>query len=206
MRADLTCQIERLVPYVDGHDSRGGRRSQDLHGHVAESANADDHARSARPQPPARDRDRVIRRQAGVGERDVLHRVEVAERHEVTRTVDDEVLRHGSGSTEARRGDAEGGGDEPPSLGVPQPENFRERIVVAYSTVTAVRQSTLTLLEARKISPDDAENINTQADTARAGIEIARTLEGTSPSAASERLAAAIAITEALQAYLRTRQ
>src|SRR5690606_10614524 len=54
--------------------------------------------------------DRVVRREAGVGEGDVLDRVEVPERDEVAGVVDDHVLRHGAGCTEAGRGDAELGG------------------------------------------------------------------------------------------------
>lgn len=88
------------------------------------------------------------------------------------------------------------------TLGVPTPETFRERIAAGYVTVTGIRQTNLTLLQAKKISPDDAGNVNTSADQARAGIDIARNLETVDPAGATNRLNASIAILQALQTYL----
>lgn len=88
------------------------------------------------------------------------------------------------------------------SMGVPTPQTFRERIAAAYVTVTGIRQTTLTLLQAKKISPDDAGNVNQSADQARAGVDIARSIETVDPTGADNRLNASIAILESLQAYL----
>lgn len=88
------------------------------------------------------------------------------------------------------------------SLGVPTPQNFRERLAAATVTVTGVRQTNLTLLTAKKISPDDAAYVNAKANEARAGIDIARSLEKVDPTGADNRLSAAIVILEALNAYL----
>lgn len=91
-------------------------------------------------------------------------------------------------------------------LGQPTPETFRERAAVALTTVTAVRQTALTLLQAGKITPDDAQSVQGGADQARAGIEVARQIEATNPQAAENRLSAAITGLTALEAYLRSRQ
>jgi hypothetical protein len=63
----------------------------------------------------------------------------------------------------------------------------------------------LQLLQAKKISAEDAQNIQTQADTARAGVDISRKLCGTDPAAADNRLTAAVTILQALSTYLATR-
>lgn len=91
-------------------------------------------------------------------------------------------------------------------LGQPTPETFRERAAVALTTVTTVRQTALTLLQAQKITPDDATSVQGGADQARAGIEVARQIEATNPQAAENRLSAAITGLTALQAYLESRK
>lgn len=91
-------------------------------------------------------------------------------------------------------------------LGVPTPETFSERLAVGYSTTTTVRQTTLTMLQARKLTPDDAENIQQQADNARAGLDIARTMRGVDLQAADARLTATLTGLTALEAYLRARE
>jgi hypothetical protein len=92
------------------------------------------------------------------------------------------------------------------SFGIPTPQTFPERIAAAYVTTTGVRQTALTLLTAKRISPDDAKNVNESANHARAGIDIARSLEVVDPTAADNRLNASIAILEALNTYLGERK
>src|SRR5687768_10843286 len=89
------------------------------------------------------------------------------------------------------------------ALGI-QPETFNQRLAVVVATVTEVRRASTTLLQAKKITPDDHENIEKQADNARAGLEIARTLSKTDEKAADAKLTAARTVLTALQAYLAT--
>ncbi len=49
----------------------------------------------------------MVGREAGVGERPRLHRVEVSEGHQMARVVDDHVLGHGTGRAQSGRVDAE---------------------------------------------------------------------------------------------------
>lgn len=91
-------------------------------------------------------------------------------------------------------------------LGVPVPQTFNEKAASALTTVTGARQTALTLLQAQKITPDDAENVNEQADTLRKGVEVARAIHATQPVAGDARLAATITALTALTAYLEERK
>jgi hypothetical protein len=88
------------------------------------------------------------------------------------------------------------------SLGVPSPETFNQRIAATVVTVTAVREQTLVLGQAGKLSKEDAANIQAQADTVVAGAAVARSLALTDPNAANAKLANTRAVLVALQAYL----
>lgn len=92
------------------------------------------------------------------------------------------------------------------TLGLPEAKTFNERIAVEISSVTAVRDTALTLLKAKKITPDDAQNVQDQANTVRAGLDITRTLGGTNPAAAELRLDAARATIKGLTLYLESRK
>lgn len=92
------------------------------------------------------------------------------------------------------------------SLGAPAPQTLNERIAVTVTAVTAVRQSTTTLLTAQKLSVQDAENIQRQADNVVAGAQIARTLAGVDPAAADAKLQQTRQVLLALQAYLATKE
>ena len=91
-------------------------------------------------------------------------------------------------------------------LGVPSPETTRERLVVTVGAVTAVRQAATTLLVAKKLSVDDAENIQRQADNVIAGVTVARTMLTVDPAAADAKLQQTRAVLVALQAYLATKE
>ena len=110
IRADRRGVLELAVVEIDGDDAHPGEHLQQLDRHVPEAAGADHHGPTARPDPVDRSLDGVVRREAGVGERDRHHRVEVADRHEVARAVDDEEVGHRAGRAEARRSDAQLGG------------------------------------------------------------------------------------------------
>lgn len=92
------------------------------------------------------------------------------------------------------------------ALGTPAPQTTAQRIATTVASVTAVRESTRTLLVARKISPDDAANVQVQADNVIAGAQIARSLLTADPAAADAKLQQTQAVLLALQAYLATKE
>ena len=89
-------------------------------------------------------------------------------------------------------------------LGVPTPDTVNQKIAVAVVTVTSIRTTATTLLTAQKISVEDAENIQKQADTAREGLNVARTIKD--PLSADNKVEAVTTVLRALQAYLLTKQ
>lgn len=92
------------------------------------------------------------------------------------------------------------------SLGIPQADTFNKKEAVAITTVTAIRSTALTLLTSGKISADDAQNIQDQADNAREAIVVADTLHAADPNAGADRLTAIITSLTAIQTYLATRK
>lgn len=88
------------------------------------------------------------------------------------------------------------------ALGVPIPQSFNEKSAVAISTVTSIRNTAGSLLISRKISAADAQNIQDQADNARAGIEIAIQIHATDPGTAENRLTAVLVGLNAISEYL----
>lgn len=91
-------------------------------------------------------------------------------------------------------------------LGLPQAETFNQKVAVALGTVTQVRTSATTLLDAKTISVDDAQNVLTATDNARAGIDIARKAHATDPAGADSKLTAIRATLTAIAGYLATKQ
>ncbi len=91
-------------------------------------------------------------------------------------------------------------------LGVPSVDTFNQRAAVAISTVTAVRATATTMLQERKITSEDAQNVQDGANTARAGIEVARTLSKVNLAQADNKLTAVSTALQALNAYLATRK
>lgn len=92
------------------------------------------------------------------------------------------------------------------SLGLATPETPAQRIAATVVSVTAVRQSAQTMLVAKKITPDDAENIQRQADNVIAGAQVARSMLGVDPAAADAKLQQTRQVLLALQAYLAARE
>ncbi len=88
------------------------------------------------------------------------------------------------------------------TLGVPTPESFNERTAFALAQITAVRESAARLVTSGSISAEDAQNIQQQADSARAGVDIAIVIHDTDPAQAENRLKTAQVIVDALRAYL----
>lgn len=92
------------------------------------------------------------------------------------------------------------------ALGLAKPETFNEKAAVAISSVTAVRQTATALLTAEKITAADAQNIQDQANNARAGIQVAISINATDPAAAENRITAVLVGLNALTAYLTAQQ
>lgn len=92
------------------------------------------------------------------------------------------------------------------ALGVPTPTTFNERLASGYVTVNAVMDTTRALLSAKKITPDDAENVVKQCDNVVAGLDIARTISKGDLPAANTKLTATLAVLTALQSYLATKK
>jgi hypothetical protein len=91
-------------------------------------------------------------------------------------------------------------------LGLPTPTTFNERLASAYGTVTTIRQTTTTLLVAKKITADDAQNVQNQADAARSALDVSAAVFKTDPAAGNNKLAATITLLTSLQAYLATKK
>jgi hypothetical protein len=92
------------------------------------------------------------------------------------------------------------------ALGVQTPQTFNEKVAVAISSVTTVRETAAVLLTTEKISVDDARNIQNQANNARAGIEVAIAINATDPAAAENRIGAVLVGLNAITAYLTTKK
>lgn len=86
-------------------------------------------------------------------------------------------------------------------------KTFNENVAISYGTVTGVRNTATTLLNAKKISATDAENVLKQTDLAREGIELARQMRALGQNVPAEnKLTATIAALQLLQTYLATKQ
>ena len=91
-------------------------------------------------------------------------------------------------------------------IGVSTPQSFDERLAAGVATVSAVRTTTTALLREERISADDAQRVQAQADNAREGLEEARKLHASDPDGGSARLASARSDLQALQMYLNSRR
>src|ERR1700741_4320154 len=78
------------------------------------------------------------------------------------------------------------------ALGLPKAQTFDQKLVVGYASVTAAVKTTTTLLEAKKISADDAQNVRNQAENVKQGLDIARALHKADPTAGDAKLTSAI--------------
>lgn len=92
------------------------------------------------------------------------------------------------------------------SLGVPQPQTFNQRAAAATASVNTASQSVLTLLQARKITPDESDRYIDRAEDAQQAIDFARSIYAANPGEAEDRLAATIAALTILTAELEKRK
>jgi phage terminase large subunit-like protein len=91
------------------------------------------------------------------------------------------------------------------TLGVSSPQTFNEKLAAGYSTVTASRDTTATLLTSGKLTAADAQNVQQQLDNARTGLDLARQVHATDPAAGDAKIDAVVTALTALQAYLSTK-
>lgn len=92
------------------------------------------------------------------------------------------------------------------ALGLPTPTTFNERLAAGYKTVSAVRTEAIALTGSGYLSFADASNVQMQADTARAGLDLASQTYVKDPTGASTKLTTTIAILTALQTYVASRR
>lgn len=84
------------------------------------------------------------------------------------------------------------------------PKAFNEKLGTGYATVTEVRDLTTSLLENNVITADNAQNVQTQADNFRTGLDIARTMHTQADPGADTKLSSVLTGLTALRDYLRS--
>lgn len=88
------------------------------------------------------------------------------------------------------------------SIGLSTTPSFNEGMAIGLTTVTTVRTTATTLLNAKKLSADDGDNVLKTTDAARTGLDVARRLSATDLKSAQGKLDAVRAVLTAQQAYL----
>jgi hypothetical protein len=92
------------------------------------------------------------------------------------------------------------------ALGVPAADTFNKKAAAATISVNTGSQSVLTLLQARKITPDESDAYTDRLEETQRAIDLTRTVYKTNPTDAEDRLAAIIASLNILLAELERRQ
>lgn len=91
-------------------------------------------------------------------------------------------------------------------LGVQAPQTFHERALAATATVNTASQSVLTLLKARKITPDESDRYIDRTEDAQKAIDVARGIYASNPADAENRLTLTISLLQTLTAELEQRK
>ncbi len=84
------------------------------------------------------------------------------------------------------------------SLGVPQPDTFNKKVAAAITMTNTASQTVLTLLKARKITPDESDRYLDRIDSSVKSIAFVQAIHEAEPQAAELRLAVAIKTLELL--------
>jgi hypothetical protein len=93
------------------------------------------------------------------------------------------------------------------ALSVPPADTFNKRAAAATATVNTVSQTALTLLQARKITPDESDRYIARAEEAQKAINVARSIYADDPmDDGQHRLVMAIRALEVLTAELEARK
>jgi hypothetical protein len=92
------------------------------------------------------------------------------------------------------------------TLGIPPADTFNKKAAAAVVSVNTASQATLTLLQARKISPDESDRYIDRAEEAQNGINVARSLHAVDPAGATDKLNLTIAALQLLIAELEARK
>lgn len=90
------------------------------------------------------------------------------------------------------------------SLGLAPAQTFDQKLAYAYGTHAAVLETAAPAVQAGTLSAAEGASVLKLADSARALLDAAKSLESTNPSGASAKLALASAILVQLQDYLNT--
>lgn len=88
------------------------------------------------------------------------------------------------------------------SLGLLSPKTFEDKLTAAVATHTAAANTVALLLNQKKISSADAENIQAQLVELRKGLDIARSMGKVNPVSAENKLASITTALTAIDAYL----
>jgi hypothetical protein len=91
-------------------------------------------------------------------------------------------------------------------LGIQAPTTFNERALAATATVNTASQTVLTLLQARKITPDESDRYTDRAEDAQEAINLARSIYASNPLDAENRLELTIQLLQMLTAELEKRK
>lgn len=91
------------------------------------------------------------------------------------------------------------------TLNLNAPKSFNEKSQDGYAAVTAIANTAATLYAAGTITDKDAQNVVSTATSVKDGLDIARQVHSTNPTAGDDKLAAAIQALTALQNYLVSR-
>jgi hypothetical protein len=91
-------------------------------------------------------------------------------------------------------------------LAVPSPQTFNQRAAAATASVNTASQTVLTLLQARKISPDESDRYIDRTEEAQGAIDLTRSIHTTDPAGAEDRLALTIKELQVLTAELERRK
>lgn len=91
-------------------------------------------------------------------------------------------------------------------LGVPQADTFNKKAAAATSSVNVASQTVLTLLQARKITPNESDAYTDRAESAQEAIDLARSMRSTDPAGAQDRLDAIIRALQVLTVELEKRK
>ena len=92
------------------------------------------------------------------------------------------------------------------TLGVPAPQTFNQRAAAATASVNTASQTVLTLLKARKITPDESDRYTDRTEDAQDAIDLARSIYAANPTEAEDRLTATITALKILTAELERRK